>query len=254
MTTILIFFAGHWFLSLFTQSFFHHRYAAHGQFKMSEKMEKFWYVVSLVFQGSSYLSPFAYAILHRLHHAETDSANDPHSPYYDKNILQMMRKTARIYSTIFNSRGLYWRFLFGKVDEKYRNNIPIWHKFDDFASSWFVRIFFALCYISFYIYFDSPWYLYFLLPIHFLMGPIHGAIINWYAHKYGYRNFNTNDKSRNLMGFDVIMMGEGNHNNHHHNSSSPNFAKKWWEFDPTYVMILLLNSIGLIKLKKTKNP
>ena len=38
---------------------------------------------------------------------------------------------------------------------------------------------------------------YLLLPVHFVMGPIHGAIVNWCGHKYGYRNFDTTrDDSR----------------------------------------------------------
>ncbi|HET6267738.1 MAG TPA: acyl-CoA desaturase, partial [Acidobacteriota bacterium] len=35
MKVILAFFIGHWFLSLFCQTFFLHRYAAHRMFTMS---------------------------------------------------------------------------------------------------------------------------------------------------------------------------------------------------------------------------
>ena len=37
---------------------------------------------------------------------------------------------------------------------------------------------------------------YLLLPIHLSMGAMHGTIMNWTGHKYGYQNFDNNDKSR----------------------------------------------------------
>jgi hypothetical protein len=52
------------------------------------------------------------------------------------------------------------------------------------------------CYIAMYVQFANVWWLWLLLPIQFLMSPIHGAIINWFAHKYGYRNFEVGDTSR----------------------------------------------------------
>ena len=97
---IVAFFIGHWYLSLFTQTFFHHRYSAHQMFKMNKFWEKVFFILSLIFQGSSYLSPYAYGILHRLHHAYADGFRDPHSPSNDKNIFRMMWKTKLIYSKI----------------------------------------------------------------------------------------------------------------------------------------------------------
>ena len=42
--------------------------------------------------------------------------------------------------------------------------------------------------------------MYLLLPIHFLIGPIQGAIVNWAGHKYGYRNFpGEKDQSKNTL-------------------------------------------------------
>lgn len=89
---ILIFFIAHWYLSLFSQTFLMHRYAAHGAFQMSKFWERFFYVVAYITMGSSYLSPKAYAIMHRLHHAYTDQPEDPHSPIYYPSILAMMKQ------------------------------------------------------------------------------------------------------------------------------------------------------------------
>ena len=82
MLAIIIFFIAHWYLSLFAQSFFHHRYAAHRAFTMSPFWEKFFFVYSYVTQGSSYMSPRVYGILHRIHHAALRKAiHLGHGPY-----------------------------------------------------------------------------------------------------------------------------------------------------------------------------
>ena len=240
---IILFFIGHWYLSLFTQTFFHHRYSAHKMFKMSKFWEKVFFVLSLVFQGSSYLSPYAYGLLHRLHHAYADTFRDPHSPTNDKNIFRMMWKTKLIYTKI--RKGQY------SIKDKFKHNLPEWHSFDYFATSWLARIVCGAGYVAFYYYFvpEGQWFWYLLLPIHFIMGPIHGAIINWFAHTIGYRNFDVKDTSKNFMPWDLIMLGEGLHNNHHARPQA-NFSIKWYEFDPVYPIIFCLNKLNIIRLKK----
>ena len=63
---ILIFFVVHWQVCVFCQSFFLHRYSAHKQFTMSPGWERFFYLFTYVAQGSSFLNPRGYAILHRI--------------------------------------------------------------------------------------------------------------------------------------------------------------------------------------------
>src|SRR5439155_10910068 len=94
MTAILLFFFAHWILSIFFQTFFHHRYGAHRMFTMSPGWERFFYVCTWLFQGSSFLNPRAYAILHREHHAFSDGPGDPHSPHTYPNVVKMMSATA----------------------------------------------------------------------------------------------------------------------------------------------------------------
>ena len=104
-----------------------------------------------------------------------------------------------------------------------------------------------------YVQFANVWWLWLLLPIQFLMSPIHGAIINWFAHKYGYRNFEVGDTSKNFLPVDFLMMGESYHNNHHKYGSRPNFGGiRWHEIDPTYQVIRLLNRLGIISVAKHK--
>jgi stearoyl-CoA desaturase (delta-9 desaturase) len=246
MVYILLFFIGHWYLSLFGQTFFYHRYGAHKMFTMNAFWEKFFYTFFWLMQGSSYLNPRAYAILHRMHHAYSDTEKDPHSPMFFKDLFGMMWHTKKIYFGIISKDF--------KHEERFDKNYPEWLALDKFADSWPVRIAFGVLYSLFYIKFvpvDQHWayaFLYLLLPIQFLMGPVHGAIVNWCGHKYGYRNHNEDDHSKNTLVFDFLMLGELFQNNHHHFGARPNFANKWWEFDPVYPFIKLFSWIGVIKL------
>lgn len=242
---ILIFFVAHWYLSLFTQSFFHHRYSAHRMFTMSKRWEKFFFILSWLTQGSSYLSPHTYGVMHRLHHAYADTEKDPHSPKYDKSLFSMMWRTKKTYVDIF------WGKM--KVAEKFLKDLPEWRRFDLFGERYFSRISWGLLYVAFYVFFATQWWMYLLLPIHIVMGPVHGAVINWFAHKYGYTNFKVNDTSKNLMRIDLFMWGEGFHNNHHKYGGRANFGVKWFEFDPMYPIILLLDKLKVIQLRRGRN-
>ncbi|MFL5810708.1 MAG: acyl-CoA desaturase [Flavisolibacter sp.] len=242
MVIIIIFFIAHWYLSLFAQSFFHHRYAAHRAFTMSPFWEKFFFIFSYVTQGSSYMSPRVYGIMHRIHHAYTDTEDDPHSPAYDKNLFSMMLRTSVTYVNIMKGRM--------HVEDRFTKNVPKWGWFDRWGNTWTSRMLWTAFYVWFYMTFAPSEWWYLLIPVHIAMGPVHGVIINWFAHKYGSVNFETDNTSRNLFKVDLLMMGEAYHNNHHKFPSRTNFAIKKGEFDPTYPLILLLKKCRVIKVVK----
>jgi len=240
MTVIFLFLVLHWYLSLFGQTFFLHRYAAHKMFTMNKFWEIFWYIFTWVLQGSSYLNARAYAILHRMHHAYSDTEKDPHTPQFFKEVFSMMWHTRSIYNGVLHNTL--------EIEQKFKKNYPVYPIIDKIADSWASRLFFAFVYIAVYIKFATAWWLFLFLPIHFLMGPIQGAVVNWAGHKYGYRNFNEKDHSKNTLVFDFLMLGELFQNNHHHAVARPNFAAKWWEFDPVYPVMKLMHWVGMIKL------
>jgi stearoyl-CoA desaturase (Delta-9 desaturase) len=242
MTVILSFFVGHWLLSVFCQTFFLHRYGAHKMFTMSPGWEKFFHLLTFVSQGSSYLNPRAYAILHREHHAFSDTARDPHSPHTYPNLINMMMITKVRYQGI--SLGTI------TPEARFDGDVPRWPLIEKFGRTWASHLLFMGLYTAFYVKFaPNPWW-FLLLPIHFMMGPVHGAIVNWCGHKYGYRNFKTTeaDKSRNTLVFDFLTMGELFQNNHHKFGMAPNFAARWFEVDPTYPIIKLLSWLRIINL------
>ncbi len=241
MVVIIIFFVAHWYLSLFSQSFLQHRYASHGAFTMSRFWERFFYIFAYITQGSSYLSARAYATMHRMHHAYADTEKDPHSPKYFKNVFAMMWHTKTVYADIMDYRV--------EVEERFTKNLPQWHSLDIWGQSLTNRLIFAALYTTVYIIYAPYWWLYLLIPIHVLMGPVHGSIINWFAHKYGYRSYETNNTSRNFMPVDFLMLGEDYHNNHHKFPSSANFGVRWYEIDPLYYVIKVFDFMGIVKIK-----
>ncbi len=239
MLAITLFFIGHWLLSIFFQTFFLHRYGAHHQFVMSRRWERIFYFSTWLAQGSSFLSPRAYAILHREHHAFSDTGRDPHSPRFQKSPHAMMLHTKNRYRDLVQRRV--------EPEARFASDLPEWEALDRIARRWSTGIAFGAAYTLFYIAFAPSIFFFALLPVHFLMGPIHGAIVNWCGHKYGYRNFDTPDSSRNTLPFDFLTLGELFQNNHHKAGMAPNFAVRWFEIDPAYLVIRTLAAIGIVQ-------
>lgn len=232
-------------MSLFFQSFFMHRYAAHAHFSMSRAWEKFFYIGSFLSQGSSYISPFTYGIMHRMHHAYTDRPDDPHSPHNTPNMFMMMWVT----------RNNYYNLWIGKTqaDAKYAKDLPSWEAFDRFAHNWIARVIWGFIYLAIYLYLATAWWQWLLFPLTLAMGSLHGVAVNWWAHKFGYENFAMNNTSKNILPVDLFFVGEAYHNNHHKHPGRANNAVKWFEFDITYFIARGLDKIGVIRLNAQRN-
>jgi len=241
MWVILGFFFGHWVLSVFFQSFFQHRYAAHRMFQMGPRTERVVHLLTFLVQGTSYLNPRTYAWLHREHHAFSDTERDPHTPHGYRDAAGMMWATFKRYEA-FRKRELL-------PEPRFQTGYPEWKLIDDtLANSRVVSLLFMASYAAVYATFATSWWLWLLLPVHFVLGPVHGAIVNWCGHKYGYRNFDSSDLSRNSLPMDFLTMGELFQNNHHTWGMSPNFAARRWELDPTWQVMRVLAKVGVIEV------
>jgi stearoyl-CoA desaturase (Delta-9 desaturase) len=238
---IVVLFLVHWQLSVFCQSFFLHRYGAHKQFTMSRGWERFFHLLTYVSQGSSFLSPRGYAILHRMHHAYSDTAKDPHSPYFSPDVVTMMLKTKYEYDDFAYDRR--------PPEPRFEGGYPEWPLIDRLAQSWPARIVWMAGWTLVYFQFATAWWQWLLLPVQWVMGPVHGAIVNWCGHKYGYQNFDNGDRSHNTLWIDFLTAGELFQNNHHKFAMSPSFAARWFEVDPTYLAIRVLSALNIIELK-----
>jgi stearoyl-CoA desaturase (delta-9 desaturase) len=241
---ILIFFAVHWQLSVLFQSFFLHRYGAHRQFTMSKGWERFFHFLTWLIMGPSYLCPRAYAIMHRMHHAYSDTPKDPHSPVQQPNLITMMWRTKLQYEGIKYGRA--------PVEPRFDGGYPEWKIFDDRLSGWATSIAWGSLYTFIYVTFATHWWLFLLLPVHWVLGPVHGGIVNYFGHKLGYRNYDSTDNSKNTLFVDVLTMGELFQNNHHKWGQSPNFAVRWFEIDPAYQFVRLLGWLRIIDLSNSQ--
>src|SRR5277367_1344734 len=245
MIAILILFVAHWTCSIFAQTFFMHRYGAHRMFTMSPFWERFFSLFAFVAQGPSFLVPRAYAILHRQHHTFADTEQDPHSPRFFSNVGTMMWHTKHQYDVYAYRRG--------EPEARFLGGTPEWPFIDRLSQRWVTRIGFSLLFVLFYVAFAPSFWWFLLLPIHWTMGPIHGAIVNWCGHKYGYRNFATDDQSKNTLRLEFVTMGELFQNNHHQYPTRPNFAVRWYELDPAYQVMRVLALLGIIDFVRARD-
>jgi stearoyl-CoA desaturase (delta-9 desaturase) len=71
--------------------------------------------------------------------------------------------------------------------------------------------------------------------------------VNSVTHLWGYRNYETDEGSRNNILIGLISNGEGWHNNHHVAPRSAKHGHRWWELDVTYLTIRLLAFFGLAR-------
>ena len=69
--------------------------------------------------------------------------------------------------------------------------------------------------------------------------------VNSVTHLWGYRNYETDENSRNNVLVGIVANGEGWHNNHHAQPRAAAHGHRWWELDVTYLTIRLLQAVGL---------
>ena len=128
----------HWYSSLFFQTFFLHRYASHNMFKMNWFWERTFYLLTFIFQGSSFLQPAAYAVMHRKHHAYADTEQDPHSPKFERNIFKFNKRTFLEYNFYVK------KFLNNEMNVL---DVPRWPFIEKIAELFFIRVCFVIIYI-----------------------------------------------------------------------------------------------------------
>jgi stearoyl-CoA desaturase (delta-9 desaturase) len=191
--------------------------------------------------------PIWWCSIHRLHHKYSDSSQDPHNS-----------RLGFLYSHITWLFHLDPKFHPLRKRESYPNNVK------DISSDPYYRWLDKLCLFPLPIYLfllllAGGWYWFFwggVLPILYNYHVTYS--VNSVSHLFGYRSFGTKpllDQSKNNFLVGTLALGEGWHNNHHAFPSSPKHGFfQWWEFDFTYLVILLLKKLGLVENLKTPSP
>ena len=176
--------------------------------------------------------------VHRKHHAKCETEADPHSP--------------QIYGI--------WRVLFGgglpiEPDAADLETLDVYGR--GAPNDWLERNLYGrftllglgLLGVIDFVLFGLPGLAIYVTQI--LWIPFWAAgVINGVGHYWGYRNFETQDASRNIVPIGVLIGGEEFHNNHHAYMYSAKLGNKWWELDIGWIYICLLESLGLASVKR----
>jgi fatty-acid desaturase len=225
----------------------YHRLLTHRGFRCPKWLEHFFVVLAILCLQDT---PARWVAVHRRHHQHADDQPDPHSPL----------------------AGLFWGhmgWLFVKHPELFRLGIYDRYAKDILRDPFYVALERNLAQVKINL---------LQLPVLFVAGflielslggtvaaavgygvsiMLFGAfvrtVIVWHqtwavnsiTHLWGYRNYQTDEDSRNNVFVGVLANGEGWHNNHHADPRAARHGHRWWEIDTTYLAIRLLMLLGL---------
>ena len=208
----------------------YHRLLTHRSFQAPK-----WIEYSLAVCGALALEggPIAWVATHRIHHQYSDKPGDPHTPADGKwwaHIIWMLvgdathSKTgecSRYAPDLCSDRFLVWL-------SKY-NYVPLLI---------LSALLLALGGLPFLL-----WGVF----LRVTMGLHATWMVNSLTHFWGVRRFPSRDNSRNNLLVALLSFGEGWHNNHHAFPTSARHGLAWYEIDMSWMMIRLLQALGLVK-------
>jgi len=218
----------HWATASIGICLTYHRCLSHRSLKLRAPA-RFFTTLCAVLSGEG--SPLMWCATHRVHHARSDHEGDPHSPN-DGTWWSHLIWTFLVHSKE-ERRYLYERY----TPDLLKDRILVF--FDRTYGLWL---------------FGSGIVLYAVGGWSFLLWGLcvrmvlvyHGTwFVNSATHIWGYRNYETTDRSRNLWWVAIWAYGEGWHNNHHAHPRLARAGHKWWEFDMTFYAIRVLQFLGL---------
>jgi stearoyl-CoA desaturase (delta-9 desaturase) len=176
--------------------------------------------------------------VHRKHHARCETPEDPHSPQV-MGLNKILFEGADLYKREAVNAETLEKFGQGTPDDWMERHVYTGHSVAGIA------LMLIIDFILFGFIGITIW------AIQMMWIPIFAAgIINGVGHFWGYRNFQAEDASRNILPWGILIGGEELHNNHHAYPSSARLSNKWWEFDIGWLYIRLLEIAGLARVKK----
>lgn len=215
----------------------YHRLLTHRSLAVPRWLEYFAALLgTLALQGA----PIEWVATHRIHHAHTDTDEDPHDAH----------------------RGLLWTH----VDWLYRPNKnrpnikeqeryakDLWNQpYYRFLAAAHVPLQIALG-VALFLAGGWPWLVWgVFVRLSFLYHVT--WFVNSAAHRFGYQTYKTGDKSTNCWWVGLLTWGEGWHNNHHAFPFSARHGMQWYEFDPTWLVIKILRALRLANDVKLPTP
>lgn len=218
----------------------YHRGLAHGAVRLHPQLRRLVVVAGSWVTG---LDPKAWVVMHRLHHAHSDTESDPHSPS-NVGIGGIAMEQLRSYERVL--RGL-------KRDDPAFTKLA----YDlDFELNWLNRTrrwylpYLAHALIATALAASGAWLLGAAYFLGMMSHPVQGGLVNALGHAMGGRNFDTADNSRNNLVVALLVAGEGLQNNHHRFPKSAKFAYRGWEPDAGYTACRALDAVGLVTIDR----
>jgi len=179
-----------------------------------------------------------WAAVHRKHHAKCETKEDPHSPQI-LGINEVLLRGAELYKDEAAKQDTLDKFGHGTPDDWIENHIYSKYSWQGVGLMLIIDV------ILFGAIGATVW------AIQMLWIPITAAgVINGIGHFWGYRNFDCEDASKNIVPWGILIGGEELHNNHHTYATSAKLSNKWYEFDIGWFYIRCLSALGLATIKK----
>ena len=180
-----------------------------------------------------------WAAIHRKHHAKCETVDDPHSPQI-LGINTVLSRGAELYKQEAANQETLDKFGHGTPDDWLEHKVYSKFSWQGVAIMLIIDVFlFGAIGLT-------------VWAVQMLWIPITAAgVINGIGHFWGYRNFDCEDASRNIVPWGILIGGEELHNNHHTFATSAKLSNKWYEFDIGWMYIQIMSAVGLATVKKT---
>jgi stearoyl-CoA desaturase (delta-9 desaturase) len=176
--------------------------------------------------------------VHRKHHAKVETPEDPHSPMI-YGLRKVLFEGAELYRQGAADPDTLSKYGHGTPDDWVERNLYSKHTILGVALMMVIdlALFGAIG--------ATVW------AVQMAWIPFFAAgVINGVGHYSGYRNFQTEDTSTNIVPWGILIGGEELHNNHHAYGSSARLSNKWYEFDIGWTYIRGLQALGLAQVRK----
>ena len=176
--------------------------------------------------------------IHRKHHAKCETVDDPHSPQVF-GIAKVLIQGAELYRDEGAKADTLEHYGHGTPDDWLEKNVYGSHDRIGIGSMLVVNfILFGPIGIT-------------MWAVQMMWIPFLAAgVINGIGHWWGYRNFQSEDASTNVVPWGILIGGEELHNNHHAYPTSAKLSNRWYEFDIGWMYIRILETVGLATVKK----
>jgi stearoyl-CoA desaturase (delta-9 desaturase) len=179
-----------------------------------------------------------WAAIHRKHHAKCETIDDPHSPQVF-GIKKVLLEGAELYRQEARNQDTLEKYGRGTPNDWLERNLYSKHTMLG------IMVMLAIDVLLFGAIGITIW------AVQMLWIPVTAAgIINGVGHYWGYRNFQSDDASTNIIPWGILIGGEELHNNHHAHIGSAKLSSKWYELDIGWLYIRSLAALGLAKIKR----